>query len=360
MRLFVMVEPEFKNTTSCELIFKELKDNLRKKRIPYKVVDSPLVIPIEKGKTFLLLISTNISLIAKTIVECEAKKIHPIVVSLQLLNSIPIPGIYSSVTPNIEHSMLRIMKFLKNNHKKAPALYGISVESAPDIARQNCFLQKHILPTAEKDVYHNKVGLDKCFEAFAANISNYDCVICTHNYAAIHLINKLKEERFPLENFTVVSYGQSHIASKFYPEIITVYVENKILGKAAVTILEQLQNNSDILHMNLSVKCAINSDSGILSEPITEYSDVFEESGADIFYEDPQIQNMLLVEKLLSVCDASDMVILNSVLNGDSYEKIANNSFLSYSAVKYRVRNMIQLCNCTTKSQFIQFIKRYI
>ena len=142
MRLFVMVEPEFKNTTSCELIFKELKDNLRKKRITYQAVDSPLNIPTEKEKTFLLLISTNISLIAKTIAECEVKKIHPIVVSLQLLNSIP--GIYSSVTPNIEHSMLRIMKFLKNNYKKSPALYGISVESAPDIARQNCFLQTHI------------------------------------------------------------------------------------------------------------------------------------------------------------------------------------------------------------------------
>ena len=69
-----MVEPNFKNTTTCELIFKEIKDNLRKKRIPYQVVDSPLNIPIEKGKTYLLLISTNISLIAKTIAECELKK----------------------------------------------------------------------------------------------------------------------------------------------------------------------------------------------------------------------------------------------------------------------------------------------
>ena len=358
MRLFVMVEPNFKKTASCELIFKEIKDNLRKKRIAYDVVDSIQNISAEKEKTFLFLISTNISLIAKTIAECEVKKIHPIVVSLQLLNSIR--GIYSSVTPNIEHSMLRIMKFLTSNHKKAPALYGISVESAPDIARQNCFLQKHILPTAEKDVYHNKVGLDKCFEAFAANISDYDCVICTHNYAAIHLINKLKEAKFSLEDFIIVSYGQTLLASKFYPEIISMYVDNESLGKAAITILEQLQNNYDILHMNMSVKYAINSDSNILSETIAEYSDVSEQSVSDIFYEDPQIQNMLLVEKLLSVCDSTDTLILNSVLNGDSYEEISNKIFLSYSAVKYRVRNMIRLCYCITKGQFIEFIKRYI
>ena len=111
MRLFVMVEPNFKNTTICEMIFKELKDNLRKKRIPYQVVDSPLNIEIQQEKTYLVLISTNFSLIVKTIKECETQQIHPIVLSFQLLNSIP--GIYSSVTHNIEHSMLGIMNFLK-------------------------------------------------------------------------------------------------------------------------------------------------------------------------------------------------------------------------------------------------------
>lgn len=358
MRLFVMLEPQFKNTTSCELICKEVKENLRKKRISYQVIDSLLNISAENEKTYLIFISTNISLITKTIAECDAKKIHPIVISLQLLNSIP--GIYSSITPNIEYSMLRIMKFLKKANKKAPALYGISIESAPDIARKNCFLQRHILPTSENDIYHNKIGLDKCFEEFIVNINNYDCVICTHNYAAIHLINKLKEHKYPIENIRIISYGQTHIVSKFYPEITTVSVINESFGKVAITILEQLQNNPDILHINMSVKCYINNETGASAEPLSEYIDVSEESPSDIFYEDPQIKNMLLVEKLLSVCDATDMLILNLVLSGCSYDEISNKSFLSHSAVKYRVRNMIQLCNCSTKSQFIQFLKTYI
>ena len=358
MNLFVMVEPKFKNTSSCELIFKELKDNLRKKRVQYQLVDSPLEIQSYKEKSFLFLISTNIALIAKTIAECETKKIHPIVISLQLLDSIP--GIYSSVTPNIEYSLLRIMKFLKNNSKTSPALYGISVESVPDVARKNCFLQKHILPTVEKDVYYNKLGLDECFKNFIANISNYDCVICTHNYAAVHLINNLKNIGFSFDDFTVVSYGQTHIVSKFYPEITTVYVANENLGKAAIKILEELQNNNDILHVNMSVKCCINSETSVAYEPINENRDILLESTEDIFYEDPPIQKMLLVEKMLCSCDASDLLILELVLNNLSYDEIANKTFLSHSAVKYRVRNMIQSCSCENKSQFIKFMKTYI
>ncbi len=358
MRVFVMVEPNFKNTASCESIFKGIKDTLRKKRITYHVIDSPLNVSSNTEKSFLILISTNISFIAKTVVECEMKKIHPIVVSFQFLDSIP--GIYSSVTPNIEYSMLRILRFLKGTQNKSPALYGISVKSAPDLARKNYFLQNTILQTCENDVYHNEVGLDKCFEKFVSNIINYDCVICTHNYAAIHLLNSLRSADFHLENFNIISYGKTHIASKFYPEIITVDVVNEGLGKAAITILEELQNNTDVLNINMSVKSFINSQTNILSETILEFNDSFEESTSDIFYEDPQIQKMLLIEKLLSSCDAVDLLILDLVLKGYSYEKIANKNFLSYSAIKYRVRNMFLACNCSTKSEFIKFMKTYV
>ena len=358
MQLYIMAEPKYENTTSCELVLKGLKDNLRKKRISYKVVDDIAKIEVGDKKTFLFLISTNKSFIAKTISKCETKKIHPIIISLQLINSIP--GIYSSVTANIEHSMFKIMNYLKNIQKTQPALYGISVNSAPDVARQNCFLQKHILPTSENDVFYNHIGLDDCFNNFFANIEKYDCIICTNNYAAIHLINNLKERGCYNNDLTVISYGKTLLTTKFYPEIIPVYVSNESLGRTALTVFEQLQNDTDILHINASVKCDIFNESTVISEPFVETNDIFEESEPDIFYEDPYIQNMLLVEKLLSTCDATDALILDSVLSGDSYDEIANKSFLSNSAVKYRVKNMLQSCNCSTKSEFIHFMKKYM
>jgi len=353
-----MVEPNFRSTTSCELILKGLKDNLRKKRIPYSVTDTITDLGFCNEKIFMFIVSTNQSFISKATAECQAKKIHPIIISLQSLDSIS--GIYSSVTPSIEHSMLRIMKFLKNREKTTPALYGISLNSAPDIARKNCFLQKHILSTDEEDVFYNQTGLDDCFEKFFANVNKYDCVICTNNYAAIHLINALNAREIFLDDFIIISYGKTLLATKFYPEIIHVYVPNESLGKTAIMVLEQLQNNTDILHINMSVKCAISNESGAVFEPITENNNIYEESTSDIFYEDPHIQNMLLVEKLLSSCDSTDILILDLVISGASYDEISNKSFLSHSAVKYRVKNMIQSCNCSTKSQFVQFMKMYM
>lgn len=113
---------------------------MRKKRIPYIFIDDLSEVKVSDKPNFLFLVSTSESHITKIVRECQFKKIHPIVISLQQINKIP--GIYSSVTPNIEQSMLKIMKFLKNNNKKAPALYGISINSAPDLARKKHFFTK--------------------------------------------------------------------------------------------------------------------------------------------------------------------------------------------------------------------------
>ena len=53
MQLYIMAEPKYENTTSCELVLKGLKDNLRKKRISYKVVDDIAKIEVGDKKTFL-------------------------------------------------------------------------------------------------------------------------------------------------------------------------------------------------------------------------------------------------------------------------------------------------------------------
>ena len=353
-----MVEANFKNTASCEIILKGLKENLRKKRITYVIIDDFSRINESDETSYLFLISTSKPHIAKTLRECQTKKVHPIVISLQPLDNIS--GIYSSVTPNIEHSMYSIMSFLKTQGKNSPALYGISVNSAPDISRKNCFLQKHILQTGDESIYFNLIGLDDCFNRFFMNINKYDSVICTNNYAAIHLIKNLKKHCFPIEKLSVIGYGKILTATKFYPEIVFVYVAYERFGKAAVTILEELQSNEEVLHINMSVRHIISNTLNDLPEPFEENVVVFEEDASDIFYEDVNIKNMLLVEKLLSICDATDMHILDLVLQGKAYDLIAAETFLSQSAVKYRVKNMLQICGCKSKSQFVSFIKEYL
>ena len=353
-----MAEKNFKNTTSCELILKGLKKNLRKKRIPHLVIDDLKTVDTSKENKYLFLVSTNDSYIAIMVRECQKLKIHPIVISLQSIHSIP--GIYSSVTPSVDNTMFNIMSFLKSENKIFPALYGISINSAPDIARKNCFLQKHVLPTGEEHVYFNHTGLDDCFKRFFANISKYDSVICTNNYAAIHLINNLKKLNYPTSDFIVIGCGKTLMAAKFYPEIVFAYVVNENLGKTAVTVLEQLINNTEVLHINMSVKSNISRVQNSSSEPLSEDDVVFEENSSDIFYKDPNIKNMLLIEKLLSICDPTDMQILDLVLEGSSYEDIANKTFLSQSAIKYRVKNMLQICGCSSKSQFVVFVKEYM
>lgn len=358
MRLYIMVEPNFKNTSSCGAIYKGLKQALSKKRMKHTLVSSIGEIGYSEEQTFLIIVSTNIAFISNSVAVCDRMNFHPIILTPQLLHSLP--GVYSDVTSDIRHSMRYLMSYLKKNGKERPALYGISDKSLPDVARRDRFLEKHILPTSAEDVYYNKTTLDDCFNLFKKKIDRYDSVICPNDYVAIHLVKSLKKINYPIKNIKIISHGQLLISARYHREIVSLSVGYENFGKAAITICEQLQNNPDLLYMSLSVKSRINPDVETQVEPIELNNAIDLENEGDAFYKDPDIKNMILIEKLLNSSDKIDLTILDMVLNGSSYEDISSACFLSMSATKYRVRRMVQSCNCYSKLQLTELIKKYI
>lgn len=357
MHLYIIVEPAFKTTSSCNIIFKGLKSILRKKRISHLTVSSVSEIT-EFDHAYLIIISNNMSFIHNLVAECDRAKVHPVILTPQLLHSLP--GVYSDVTSDVRHSIRYLMSFLKKSKVTSPALYGISENSFPDMARRDRFLEKHILPTSEDAVFYNRTGLDDCFKNFFEHIKKYDCIICPNDYVAIHLIKKLKENGLSTDNFKLISYGQLLISAKYHPEIISISVGYEDFGKAAITICEELENNPELLYMSLSTKSKISGYESYSPEMLSPENSVFDVDGDDIFYKDPHIQNMILIEKLLTSSDKTDLLILDMVINGASYEDIANACFLSLSATKYRVRRMVQNCNCASKSEFIEMVQKYV
>lgn len=358
MRVFVMIETDFKITSSCGTMFAGVKNALRKKRVSYEIINDVTEIKTDNSQTFLIIVSTNMDFISNSVAYCDAISVHPIILTPYLPHSLT--GVYSTVTADVRQSMRYIMSYLKNAGKSHPAIYGMSEFSFSDMARKEKFLEKHILPTSNEDVFYNKTTLDDCFEKFLLKIDEYDCVICPNDYVAIHFVNSLKSHNYPVEKFTIISYGQLMIASKFHPEIISISVGYENYGKAAVMICETLQNNPELLYMSLSIKNKINADEH--TGDAKTLSDVVLSSAnsKDIFYHDPDVKRMIVIEKLLNSCDSTDLEILDMLIKNASYEEISDACFLSVSTTKYRVRRMFNLCGCHSKTEFAQFIEKYI
>ena len=81
---------------------------------------------------------------------------------------------------------------------------------------------------------------------------------------------------------------------------------------------------------------------------------------ADVFYEDDEINEMMLLEKLLYESEELDRQIIQRLLAGDSYEQIAEKSYLTVSTVKYRVKKMVSLCRLENRTQLLNLLRSYI
>ena len=83
-------------------------------------------------------------------------------------------------------------------------------------------------------------------------------------------------------------------------------------------------------------------------------------SALDAFYQDPELNEMMVLEKLLYGSEETDRGIIRCMLQNDSNEKIAEKCYLTLSTVKYRIRKMLTLCSLTSRSQLVALLRRYV
>lgn len=361
MEINIMIEPAFENSSWCNAIFDGLIKALSKKRTQFAIVTEVPTTSKTDNSSFLILISSSEKWLATAISICRDRKIHPIVLGSQPHQHMP--GAYSSVTSNIRQSMSYLITYLKKHNKVKPALYGINPASLQDIARKDSFLS--FLGTEnEQDVYYNNGSLENCFDEFKDNYSKYDCVICANDYSAISLIKYLEMHNISLQNLLPVSYGGTLLASRYADKLLTISMSYEEYGKAALSICETISKNPALLYLNIAVKWKIVASDKQISEDL-----LFDEKPSspnpsnsledNLFYSDNQMQDMILTENMLSFCDKTDFTIISMLLDGSSYEQIAEDCFISVNTVKYRLKKLMDIVGAKNKKEFTTFLEKY-
>ncbi len=343
----ILCEKSYFESNWCRQILSGLKNELKKRRLEYKVV---FEIENDLDNTILYIIGSDYRWMSNSVYSANSQGVTPIVIFNQLDHIIA--GRYHSVSSDISGMVSSLVEWLKSRNKCNICLYGINPLSVADIGRTQSYLRSS---TESGRTFFNNGSLKKCFDDFIKSGEIFDGVICTNDYAAVSLVkNLLKHDEALLKKMDIISCSRSAI-SDFYSEYIrSVDVNFSSLGANAYAVSRTVAHGENISEISLTVKWDMTFGNG---SSIPEYSCVHIES--DGFYDDEELADLFKIDRLLEMCDELDKKIIALLLADKTYMEIADECHLVEQSVKYRVKGYTEICELKNRKELISLLNMY-
>lgn len=358
MKLHILIEPAYRDSPYCITTQQGLCEAARLKRIPFAEVDR--VEPLA-ADSFLVVIPTNRAWLIQVLADCGRLGVVPVVLNCH--TPYLFSGRFSYVNSDVAETMDYLAAHFAQWGVTRPALYAANPDSISDQAKVDQFLacaarHRDHFTADEGDVYRNHGSLQTCGEAFLEQLHRHDCVICTNKFAAIHLWKQLPESA---RTMRLISYGSNLFIEQNIPGLISVSMCYEDFGRAALAICELLRRENTVQTIGITVKCKIQTEDNAAFSPLPQADTNLPSQPVqtDRFYRDDDVHAMVLAENLLAASDRVDLTILELLQTNLSYRDIAQQCYLSQSALKYRIQKMKAACGCTTREELAALLQRY-
>ena len=355
--MLVLTEESYKISVWCREILDGIRQESRKRRLSVTVSCNAEDIVNESGST-VIIVGAETEWLAYAVKMAKACGKHPIILSNQMEKRRE-NGV-SRVSEDIFGSMSEITALLSGRSSDGIALYAVNPCSASDSFKRDAFLE---LGGQNADVFINEGSLKECFEDFYTKYKTkkYGGIVCANDFAAISLIRHMKEKGQDISGTDIISYSDTLISRCTSPTVSTVRANFKSFGALAFMIHDCVSKGEaingmhiyctwDIIHRETSSggAYAANTDAGK------------EEKVRKSFYGDPELMEMMRIEELLTGCDEVDLKILEAILNGKKTQSIAEECYLTESAVKYRIGKMKDICKVESRASLRDFLLKYL
>ena len=357
--VLILKEPAYSGSIWCGNLTSGLVGELKQKRITYKIIDS--LNEIKAFHKYSFIIGSDNEWVRSVLTECGEMGIYPILLCNQISRKFDVN--YSTVCSDIAGSMKHLVEILESAGKERIALYGVNPQSVSDEGRKDSFLAARGL-TEERDIYQNGSSLENCFDSFLPRAEEYDVVICTNDFAAISLVRHLEKRRQDiLDKILIIGCAEARLTESYAKRILSVRLNFEEYGRAAVAILNNVKRNPFISSIVIMIKwdCPTLQDISPKQEGrMNSRKEYVSAEGTDTFYSDSELWEMMLVECLLCQCKDVDDQIIKKIMEGQSYETIAEQCFLTESSIKYRVKRMEKICRVKGRRQLSALLCRYL
>lgn len=361
--ILIMIEEGYEDSIWCINLLDGLVNRLRHKRIPYRQIRA--LAEVKGGDRYLYLIGSNHLWLEEAARASNAMGIYPVLLCNQAEHSFDAE--YSTVCLDVVNSMRRLVELLERQGRRRIALYGVNPQSVSDEGREKGYLTARrgsAHTRGKNDIFFNTGSLKNCFEVFFRRRAEYDAVICVNEFAAVSLARRLRQ-RDPeqLGRVRIVSCADGWLSQFYGDSILSVKGNFAARAKAAVELVESLKKNPDLSHVIMTIRW----DFSMLERGDAQGPALPQRAAArplpriqDAFYEDPELGEMMLVERLLRESGQTDRKLLWRLLRGESYAQISEACFLTESAIKYRIRKMVELCRVGGRAQLVALLQKYL
>lgn len=347
----ILIDPNYADSVWCKHFLDCLRNELRKNRIPFCEIFE--TVPDNAKAVFI--IASDYEWTKEAIYQLNQNGIHPILICNHLEN---LEGCeYSCVSSDLNGSMKSLLDEINAAGRCNIALYGVNTNSISDIGKADALFSWKDNRFRHVKVFHNDGSLQGCYESFLPLVKDFDTVICTNDFAAVSLVKNLKRDApDALKRMTVLSMARSVISEYYRDSITSIDIDYEQYGKAAVFIYKSQEKHAFISNITVNVPWRIDKTNpskgrkeSVLNLPESH----------DAFYHDAEINEMLKIEKLLNLCDATDKIIISGLLHKLSYENIGQTCFLSENAIKYRIKRLLNDSGISDKSVLLHLLNEY-
>lgn len=348
----ILLETDYASSLWGQNMYNSLTKKLRANRISYCHIED--CVPSELDTVFMIASNKNWSF--QAIKQLNNEDVRPILLCSQYES---LPGcIYSCVCSDIDTAMKNLLDSLKKQGKNRIALYGMNSQSIGDTGRVNSLLTWKDSCFNSMKIFNNNGSLENCFNEFYLHIDEFDAVICANDFVAVSLVKKIKErEPERLDEMLIVSCVANRLSDYYRQYITSLNIDFEQYGQAALYIYREHIKHPYLTEITTKIACTLNSDHTRSKHSSFQLKPI---QNDDSFYNDSELKEMLIVDKYLTLSDATEQSIVEGFIQGLSYNDIAEKCFFTISGIKYRTQNLLERIGAESKAQLIELLKRYL
>jgi DNA-binding LacI/PurR family transcriptional regulator/DNA-binding CsgD family transcriptional regulator len=348
---------------SDKILIDSLHDAAYQKKYPLQSFDSVETAVKMIGKRFrklLIVISDSIMNSEKLLHDLNAAGIHPIFIDCIFQDSL---YHYSSVIQDYTFALYHLTKRIVTEHSAPCAFIGFNPDSGPDTMRLKGFTLAMHEFKVHAGVINNEGDINECLDRTMNNIRLYRNLFCANDGIALLLIEKLTTAGLNPNEYNISGCSNFKLGKFCKPSLTTVTSELEEAGRLAIDAYSLLYKHRTLKSVHMVTKNKIifresthlpNNNMGIDTDINTD-----RENKLVDFYGNEKISGVFTIEKMLQACNKTDLVILEGIISGKTYEQLSYDLEISVNTIKYHVKKMVSNLEVTNRSELIKRLKNF-
>ena len=356
--MHVLVEPSFLSSHWCSQYIKGITSQTKRKNMTVEIhTDMRFVREADFDDTHVILLGSSLTWASHYMNRLYTAGIHPIVLSIaNYQKDFPFA---SFITMDFDDASLKLTKYLRDKGKVHTAYFAGSEKSTTDQQKKKNFLQSG---GEERDIYSYTGSLKDACDNLLTRIHEYDSILCANDVCAVVLIRRLLDIGYKIpEDILIATFGDTVLSNLEVQNIAMAQVKSFEAGKLSISAYRMLKANPSIASLSLLLHCDIldcnSQPTDIRLDPVP--AAIAPQPSFDFFC-DPEVEKVLLVERLLAGCDKLDICILREVLNRESYSKIAAKLFIAENTISYRIKKILSLAPDKSKEEVFSLLSKFL